>query len=92
MVKGRNRNNNKPPSPCRQNRMLRALNHCQDITDHAPKKVDSNTDLVDEVILTEVVLRPTKKPRSVGPHKSIVKNKGQQEEITPRKQEIQECE
>ena len=80
--------------------MLRALNHCQDITvrastklkssllpfeelnmdnhdlstnseynnrssvnfpcHHAPKQVDLNTDLLVEVILTEVVLRQTK--------------------------------
>ena len=40
---------------------------------HALNQVDSNTDLVDKVILTEVVLRPTKKPRSVGQHKSISK-------------------
>ena len=39
-------------------------------------QVDSNTDLIDEVILTEVVLRPTKKPRSVGPHKLISKKNG----------------
>ena len=32
MVKGRKSGNTKAPSPCRQNRMLRALNHCQDIT------------------------------------------------------------
>ena len=32
-----------------------------------------NTDLLDKVILTEVVPRPTKKPRSVGRHKSISK-------------------
>ena len=39
---------------------------------HALNQVDSNTNLLDEVILTEVVLLPTKKPRSVGPHKSIL--------------------
>ena len=40
---------------------------------HALDQVDSNTDLLDKVILTEVVLQPTKKPRSVGQHKSISK-------------------
>ena len=36
-------------------------------------QVDLNTDLLDKVILTEVVLRPTKKLRSVNPHKLISK-------------------
>ena len=36
-------------------------------------QVDSTTDLLDDVVLTEVVLQPTKKPRSVGPHRSISK-------------------
>ena len=116
MVKGRKRGNTKPPSPRRRNRMLRALNHRQDITVrgstklkssllpfeelnmgndhlstnseydnrssinfpfyHALNQVDLNTDLLDEVILTEVVLQPTEKPRSVGPHKSISKKNG----------------
>ena len=40
---------------------------------NALKKVDSNTNLLDKVILTEVVLRTTKKPRIVGPHKLISK-------------------
>ena len=39
-------------------------------------QVDSTTNLFDKVVLTEVVLRPTKKPRSVGPHKSILKKNG----------------
>ena len=39
-------------------------------------QVDSNTDLLDKVILTEVVLRQTKKPRSVGPHKLTLKKIG----------------
>ena len=43
---------------------------------HALNQVDSNTNLLDEVILTVVVLRPTKKPRSVDPHKSISKKNG----------------
>ena len=53
--------------------MLRALNHRQDITNHTLIQVDSNTDLLDKVILTEVIPQPTKKPRSVGPHKLISK-------------------
>ena len=32
-------------------------------------QVDSNTDLLDNVILQQVVMQPTEKPRSVGPHK-----------------------
>ena len=43
---------------------------------HALNKIDLNTDLLDKVILTEVVLQPTKKPRSVGSHKSISKKNG----------------
>ena len=43
---------------------------------HALNQVDSSTNLLDKVILTEVVLQPTKKPRSVGPHKSILKENG----------------
>ena len=38
---------------------------------HAINQVNLNTYLLDKVILTEVVLRPTKKPRRVGPHKLI---------------------
>ena len=40
---------------------------------HAFNQVDLNTNLLDKAILTKVVLQPTKKPRSVGPHKSILK-------------------
>ena len=43
---------------------------------HDRNQVDLNTDLLDEMILTKVVLRPTKKPRSGGPHKSISKKNG----------------
>ena len=39
----------------------------------ALNQVDLSTNLQDKVILTEVVPRPTKKTRSVGPHKSIPK-------------------
>ena len=38
---------------------------------HALNQVDLNTDLLDKEILTEVVLQPTKKTRTVGPHKLI---------------------
>ena len=109
-VKGRKNGKTKILSPCRRNRMLRAINLCQDATlcDSTKMKppflffdepslcndyilrdseyidrscinfpchrvlnqVDSDTDLLDNVILTKVALRPTKKPRSVGPHKS----------------------
>ena len=39
----------------------------------AINQVYSSTDLRDEVILTKVVIQPTKKTRSVDPHKSIPK-------------------
>ena len=39
----------------------------------APNQVDSTTDMLDDVVLTEVVLRPTEKSRSVGPHRLISK-------------------
>ena len=73
MVKGRNKGNIKPPSPCRRNRMLCAINQCRDITNHTLIQVDSNTDLLNKAILTEVVTQPTKKPRSVDLHKLISK-------------------
>ena len=38
-----------------------------------PNQVDSTTNLSDEVVLTEVVLRPIEKPRRVGPHKLTLK-------------------
>ena len=37
----------------------------------APNQVDPTTNLLDDVVITEIVLRPTKKPRSIGPHRSI---------------------
>ena len=43
---------------------------------HALNQVNLNNDLLDKVILTEVVLRHTKKPRSVGLHKWISKKNG----------------
>ena len=39
-------------------------------------QVDSTTNLLDGVILTEVVIRPTEKPRSVSPHKWILEKIG----------------
>ena len=41
---------------------------------HALNQVDFSTNLLDEMIVTKVILRPTKKPRIIGPHKSISKN------------------
>ena len=46
---------------------------------HTLNQVDSNTDLLDKVILTKVVLQPTKKSRSVGPHKLISKKNNKKE-------------
>ena len=43
-----------------------------------PNHVNPNTDLLNEMFLTEVVLWSTKKPRSVGPHKSILKENNKQ--------------
>ena len=43
-----------------------------------PNHVDYTTDMLDEVVLTKVVMRPTKKHRSVGPHKSILKKNDKQ--------------
>ena len=42
----------------------------------ALNQVDTTTNLLDDVVLTEVVLRPTEKPRSVGQHKLILKKNG----------------
>ena len=36
-------------------------------------QVDLNTNLLDKMILTDIITRPIKKPRSVGPHKLISK-------------------
>ena len=39
-------------------------------------QVDSNTDLLDNGLLTKIIVQPTEKSRSVGPHKSkLEKNK-----------------
>ena len=81
-LKAKERKNRKikTPSPCQQNRTLRALNLCQDAgNDHLSidsgydnhscinfpfcqglNQVDSSTNVLDKVILTEVVIRPTK--------------------------------
>ena len=44
------------------------LQYCQ-----GPNQFDSSINLQDKVILPKVVTQPTKKPRSVGPNKSIPK-------------------
>ena len=41
MVKGRKGGNSKTPSPCRQNRMLHSINHCQDSTVRENTKLKS---------------------------------------------------
>ena len=46
-----------------------------------PNQVDSTTNLLDEVVLTEVILQPTEKPRSVGPHKLILKKNGNKRKL-----------
>ena len=48
---------------------------------HALNQVDSNTNLLDKLILTEVVLQSTEKPRCVGPHKSISKKNGNKRKL-----------
>ena len=48
-------------------------------------QVDLNTNLFDNLILKKVVVRPTKKTRSVGPHKLKSKTT-KKKEITPQKQ------
>ena len=48
-------------------------------------QVDSNIDLLDNVLLTKVVAHPTKKPRNVDPHKSKSEKTTKQKEITPKK-------
>ena len=42
----------------------------------ATNQVDSTTNLLDNVVLTEVVIRPTEKPRSAGPYRLILKKNG----------------
>ena len=48
MVNGRRSGNTKAPSPCRQNWMLRVLNHCQDITLNGSTKLMSSLLPLDE--------------------------------------------
>ena len=48
---------------------------------HALNQVDLKTHLLDKVILTEVVLRPIKKSRSVGPHKLVSKKNGNKKKL-----------
>ena len=47
-------------------------------------QVDSDTDLLDNVLLTKDVLQPTEKPRSVGPHKSKLEKTISKKEIAPK--------
>ena len=47
-------------------------------------QVGSTTDPLDKVVLTEIILRPTKKPKSVGPHKSILKKNGNKRKYTKK--------
>ena len=54
-------------------------------------QVDSNIDLLDNVILQQVVIQRTKKPRSVGAHKSKLTITRYKKEIIHQRQEIQEC-
>ena len=54
-------------------------------------QVDSTTNLFNEVISTEVVIRPTEKTKECRPTQINIEEKWEQEKITPRKQEIQEC-
>ena len=103
-IKGRENDKTKNSSPCRRNRMLRAINLRQDgslygstrmkppflsfnepnlcndyifmdleysdrFCHHFFNQVDSNTDLLDNVLLKKVDVRPTKKPRSISLHK-----------------------
>ena len=88
MVKGRNKGITKPTSPRRRNHMLRAINLRRHITNHTLIQVDSNTNLLDKVILTEVVPRPTKKTKECRLTQINIEENWQQEESTPRKQEI----
>ena len=43
---------------------------------HALNQVDLNSNLLDEVILTKVIIQPIKKPRSAGLHKLMSKKNG----------------
>jgi len=56
------------------------------------KKVPSDTNLFDNVVLWKEVVQPTKKPRNVGPHKSKLEKTTSKKKKTLKKQERQECE
>ena len=123
-VKERKNGKTKNPSPCRGNRMLRAvnlchntslcgspkfkltflplggLNLCNDYISMDPEysdhfcflnQVDWNINLLDNMLLTKVVVQPTNKPRIVGPHK-LKSEKTMNKKKSRLKQEIQEYE
>ena len=52
---------------------------------------DSDTDLVDNVILMKNILQPTEKPKSVGPNKSKLE-KTTSKKKSPLRKEMHECE
>ena len=54
-------------------------------------QVDSNTNLFADVLLKRVVVQPIGKTKECRPTHKIEDN-NEQKEITPKKQEIQECE
>ena len=55
-------------------------------------QVHLDTNLLNNFILTKVVLQTTKKTRSTGPHKSKSKKTTSRKKSRLKKQEIQECE
>ena len=64
---------------------------CINFTCHCVlNQVNSDTDLLNNVILTKVALRPTKKTRSVGPHKSKSKKTTSKKKPRLKNQEIHE--
>ena len=56
------------------------------------EQVPQDTNLFDYVVLWKEVVQPTKKSRSVGPHKSEPEKTTSKKENRIEKQEIQECE
>ena len=54
-------------------------------------QVDFATNLLDNMVLTKFVLQPTKEPRSVGPHKLILKENGNKRKSHQESKIIQEC-
>ena len=94
-VKERKNRKTKTPSPRQQNRMLCALNLCQDVgNDHLStdsgydnhscidfpfcqglNQVDSSTDMLDKMVLTKIVTRPTKKIKECRPTQTNTEEK-----------------